>query len=149
MLRYGLLILLAACTIKERDLTGPQIHINMDQGFISVSDEFGSMPEFRLGTDPSYSISVTLSASAGEEDNGTMLTYSPVTSFEATYVIPTLTLPAVDYDEQGDGDDRVWMSRSPLDVPASAKGQLMHVHVAAEDGNGLSSNVIDLDVAMN
>ncbi|MEO8552095.1 MAG: hypothetical protein ABI678_19090 [Kofleriaceae bacterium] len=144
-----LLLLLVGCTIKERDLTGPQIHINMDQGFISVSDEFGSMPEFRLDTDPSYSIDITLSASAGEEDNGTTLAYSPVKSFTATYTIPSITVPAVDYTEQADGDDRVWMSSGPLVIPGGAKGQTMHVHVDAVDGNGLASNLIDLDVAMN
>jgi len=149
-MRYAmLLVLLVGCTIKERDLTGPQIHINMDQGFISVSDEFGSMPEFVLDTDPSYSIDIALSATAGEEDNGTTLAYSPVQSFNATFTIPTITVPAVDYQQQGDGDDRAWMSTAPLVIPASAKGQAMHVHVDAVDGNGLSSNVIDLDVAMH
>lgn len=150
-MKYALLLLvvLSGCTIKERDLTGPVIHINMDQGFVNVSDEFGSMPEFILDSDPSYSIDITLSASAGEEDNGTTLSYSPVQSFHATFALTSMTLPDVSFDEQADGDDRVWMSSSPLDIPASAKGQTMHVHVDAQDGNGLASNIIELDVGMN
>jgi len=41
------------------------------------------------------------------------------------------------------------MSSAPLIIPASAKGQVMTIHVDAKDGNGLSSNVIDFTANLN
>jgi hypothetical protein len=145
-MRHVLWVVLAAstigCTIKERDQKGPEVHIEMEQSFVQISDTFPG-ESFMLDTDPNYSIDIRIDTIAGEEDDSTSTTYSAVTSIDATFTVPTITVPTVAYTKDDLSDDVTFMSSSPLVIPASAKGQVMTIHVEGTDGNGLASNVID------
>ena len=141
-MRYLLLLALAACTIKERDQKGPEIHITMEQSFIQVGDQ-NPGASFMLDTDPNYSIAITITTISGEEDDSTSTSYSPVDNINAVYTVPTITVPAVAYMKDDSSIDVTYTSSSPLVIPASAKGQTMTIHVDGKDGNGLASNVID------
>ena len=142
-MRVVLLVLLCgACTIKERDQKGPEIHIEMEQSFIQVGDQ-NPGESFMLDTDPNYSIDITITTLDGTEDDSTTLTYSRVESIHATFTVPTVTVPTVSLMPDGSDEDVTYMSTSPLVIPASAKGQTMTIHVDGKDGNGLASNVID------
>lgn len=141
-MRVLLLLALVACTIKERDQKGPEVHIRMDQSFVQVSDQ-NPGEAFMLDTDPSYSIDITIDTISGEEDDSTSTTYSKVESVNATFTVPTITVPTVAYTKDDSSTDVTFMSSSPLVIPASAKGQVMTIHVDGKDGNGLASNVID------
>ena len=135
-------VLLAGCTIAERDQKGPEVHIEMNQSFVQVSDQFPG-ESFMLGTDPSYSIDIRIDTVPGEEDTKSSFTYSKVEAVNAVFTVPTVTVPDVSYTKDDSLDNVTFMSSSPLVIPASAKGQVMTVHVDAKDGNGLASNVID------
>jgi hypothetical protein len=137
-----ILILVSACTIKERDQKGPEIHIAMAQSFIQVDDQTPGA-SFMLDTDPSYSIDITISTIDGQEDDSTSLTYAPVVSINPVFTVPTITVPSVTFTSDGSSEDVSYMSSSPLVIPASAKGQTMTIHVDGKDTNGLASNVID------
>lgn len=141
-MRYLLFFALAACTIKERDLKGPEIHIEMQQSFIQVGDQ-NPGESFMLDTDPNYSIDITITTISGEEDDSTSTTYAPVDSVNAVFTVPTITVPTVAYTKDDSSIDVSYMSSSPLVIPASAKGQTMTIHVDGKDTNGLASNVID------
>ncbi|MEO6772507.1 MAG: hypothetical protein ABI467_05720 [Kofleriaceae bacterium] len=145
-MRVILVLLLAACTaacsIKERDQRGPEIHIVMEQNFVQVGDQFPG-EAFMLDTDPSYSIDIRIDTISGEEDDSTTLTYSSVDTIDATFTIPTISVPAVAFTKDDSSVDVTYTSSSPLVIPASAKGRVMTVHVDGKDGNGLASNVID------
>jgi hypothetical protein len=141
-MRYLLFLALAACTIKERDLKGPEIHIEMQQSFIQVGDQ-NPGESFMLDTDPNYSIDITITTISGEEDDSTSTTYAPVDSVNAVFTVPTITVPTVAYTKDDSSIDVSYMSSSPLVIPASAKGQTMTIHVDGKDTNGLASNVID------
>lgn len=143
-----LLLLLGACTIAERDQKGPEVHIRMDQSFAQVSDEFPGQ-SFELGTDPSYSIDIRIDTVAGEEDTKSTFTYSKVEAINAVFTVPNVTVPAVSYTKDDSLDNVTFMSSAPLVIPASAKGQVMTIHVDGKDGNGLSSNVIDFTANLN
>ena len=135
-------LLLSACTIKERDQKGPEIHIEMEQSFIQVGDQ-NPGESFMLDTAPSYSIAITITTVSGEEDDSTSTTYAPVQTVNAVYTVPTITVPTVSYTKDDSSIDVSFMSTSPLVIPASAKGQTMTIHVDGKDSNGLASNVID------
>ena len=135
-------LLLSACTIKERDQKGPEIHIAMEQSFIQVSDQ-NPGESFMLDTDPSYSIDITITTISGEEDDSTSTTYAPVQTVNAVFTVPTVSVPAVSYTKDDSSIDVTYMSSSPLVIPASAKGQTMTIHVDGKDSNGLASNTID------
>jgi hypothetical protein len=141
-MRVILVVALAACTIKERDQKGPEVHIEMQQSFVQVSDQSPG-EAFMLDTDPNYSIDIQITTVSGEEDEADSTTYSQVESIDATFTVPTITVPAVSYTEDDSSVDVTYMSSAPLVIPASAKGQKMTIHVEGKDGNGLSSNVID------
>jgi len=138
----ALALVLGACTIKERDQKGPEIHIEMQQSFIQIGDQ-NPGESFMLDTDPSYSIDISITTIAGEEDDSTSTTYSPVQSVNAVFTVPTVTVPTVSYTKDASSSDVSFMSASPLVIPASAKGQTMTIHVDGKDGNGLASNTID------
>ncbi|MEP6860088.1 MAG: hypothetical protein ABJE66_05675 [Deltaproteobacteria bacterium] len=135
-------LLLGACTIKERDQKGPEIHIEMDQRFIQVGDQ-NPGANFMLDTDPSYSIDITITTIDGQEDDSTTLSYSPVASIDPVFTVPTITVPNVAFTTGGSSQDVTYKSSSPLAIPASAKGQTMTIHVDGKDSNGLASNTID------
>jgi len=143
-----LLLLLGACTIAERDQKGPEIHIRMDQSFAQVSDEFPGQ-SFELGTDTSYSIDIRIDTVPGEEDTKSTFTYSKVEAVNAVFTVPNVTVPTVSYTKDDSLENVTFMSSAPLIIPASAKGQVMTIHVDAKDGNGLSSNVIDFTANLN
>ncbi|HEY6040354.1 MAG TPA: hypothetical protein VIV58_38985 [Kofleriaceae bacterium] len=141
-------ILLGACTIAERDQKGPEVHIEMNQSFVQVSDQFPG-ESFSLGTDASYSIDIRIDTVPGEEDTKSSFTYSKVEAVNAVFTVPTVTVPTVSYTKDDSLDNVTFMSSSPLVIPASAKGQVMTIHVDGKDGNGLSSNVIDFTANLN
>jgi hypothetical protein len=137
-----ILVLLGACTIKERDQKGPEIHIEMEQSFIQIGDQ-NPGESFMLDTDPNYSIDITITTIDGQEDDSTTLSYSPVTSINPVFTVPTITVPNVAFTTDGSSEDVTYISSSPLIIPASAKGQTMTIHVDGKDSNGLASNQID------
>jgi hypothetical protein len=142
LLFLGLAACTIACSVKERDLKGPEIHIEMEQSFIQVGDQ-NPGESFMLDTAPNYSIDITITTIDGEEDDSTSFSFSPVVSINPTFTVPTISVPTVAFMSDGSSGDVTYTSSSPLVIPASAKGQTMTIHVDGKDGNGLASNQID------
>ncbi|MEO8841408.1 MAG: hypothetical protein ABI591_32230 [Kofleriaceae bacterium] len=152
-MRYVLFALLAACTIactvNERDQTGPQIHIDLQSSFEDASDQ-QTTNEFSLDTDPQYSAAVTITTTDGTEDTMTMFSSYEVTDYHATFAVPGVTLTDSTFTaDDSFGSDPSFKRDSPLVIPGSAKGQKLTVHVDASDSRGLAANVIDFTVTLN
>ena len=148
-MRYALLALLAACTIAERDQTGPTVHIDLQSSFENASDQ-QTMNEFSLNGDAQYSVDVTISTTDGHEDNMTTESSYEVTVYHATFAVPGVTFPDSSFTvDDSFGQDPSFKRDSPLVIPASAKGQKLTVHVDANDSRGLAANTIDFTVMLN
>ena len=151
-MRIARMLLLAACTVactvKERDQKGPEIHITLDASFQSAGDQ-DTTNEFRLDTDPSYTVDATITSVDGTEDDSTTFSYFSVTDYHATFAVPNVTIPEVGFTADGFDNDPTFKRDAPFVIPASAKGGKLSVHVEANDSRGLSSNVIDFTVSLN
>ena len=148
-MRYALLALLAACTIAERDQTGPTVHIDLQSSFENASDQ-QTTNQFSLDTDPQYSVDITITTIDGTEDNMTTTSAYEVTVYHATFAVPGVTFPDSTFTtDDSFGADPSFKRDSPLVIPASAKGQKLTVHVDANDSRGLAANTIDFTVSLN
>jgi hypothetical protein len=148
-MRYALLALLAACTIPERDQTGPEVHIDLQSSFEDASDQ-QTTNEFSLNGATQYSVDVTINTTDGTEDNMTTLSSYEVTDYHATFAVPSVTFPDGTFTtDDSFGSDPSFKRDSPLLIPASAKGQKLTVHVDANDSRGLAANTIDFTVMLN
>ena len=148
-MRYVLLALLAACTINERDQTGPEVHIDLQSSFEDATDE-STTNEFSLNGAAQYSVDVTINTTDGTEDNMTTPSSYEVTDYHATFAVPSVTFPNSTFTtDDSFGSDPSFKRDSPLVIPASAKGQKLTVHVDANDSRGLAANTIDFTVMLN
>jgi hypothetical protein len=147
-MRYALLALLAACTIPERDQTGPTVHIDLQSSFENASDQ-QTTNEFSLDGDPQYSVDVTITTLDGTEDNQSTISTFNVSDYHATFAVPGVTFPDSAFTGDNSDIDPTFMRDSPLVIPASAKGGKLTVHVDANDSRGLAANTIDFTVTLN
>ncbi len=136
------------CSVVDVTQAGPRITATLENGSDQTRSD-STTPSLRLGSSgTTYSIVVTVASEDGREDNATDVVAHPVASLTATFTVPGTPIgdSAFDATATYGGDD--FVRREPIVLPASAKGQVLAVHAVAEDDDGLSSNVLDFDVAL-
>jgi hypothetical protein len=146
-MRYLLFLLLCgACTIQPRDYTGATIEIQMINNGIGAVHEDTPMPSFKLGTETEYSIEIQIFTYQGTASENGKTSSSDVTSVEATFALGDTPLPSPAFMSDGRVISADFHSTTPLVIPASAMGGVLAVHASARDDNGLSSNLIEMQV---
>ncbi|NVB84959.1 MAG: hypothetical protein HOV81_41715 [Kofleriaceae bacterium] len=146
-MRYLLFLLICgACTVQPRDYTGATIEIQMINNGIGAVHEDTPMPSFKLGTDTEYSIEIQIFTYQGTASENGMTSSSEVASVETTFALGDMALPSPEYMSDGSIISADFRSTTPLVIPASAMGSVLAVHASAHDDNGLSSNLIEMQV---
>jgi hypothetical protein len=137
---------ISACTVQPRDYTGATIEIQMINNGIGAVHEDTPMPSFKLGTDTEYSIEIQIFTYQGTASENGMTDSSEVTSVETTFALGDMPLPSPEYMSDGSIISADFRSTMPLVIPANAMGGVLAVHASARDNNGLSSNLIEMQV---
>ena len=143
------LIACAGCSVADRDYTGATIELQLTNNDFDTVFDTTSEPSFELGeSDLTYSIVIEISTREGEFSTKDKLDSSHITSVATTFSLAGVTLPAPSYDADTSGFDPTFTSSAPLELPATAKGGTLVVHATGTDSNGLASNVIDMQIAL-
>ena len=143
------LIACAGCSIADRDYTGATIELQLTNNDFDTVLDTTSEPSFELGTsDVQYSIVVEIFTRQGEFSTKSTFDSSEITSVATAFSLAGTTLPEPSYDFDGEQLDPKFTSKEPLVIPATAKGGVLTVHASGTDSNGLASNVIDMQIAL-
>ncbi len=143
-----LLLLLTSCTIADKTDRGPTIHVELE-AFVGNATDQDTAPMLSLPTgDANYSIDVSITTAAGTS-TGDGFASSPVTTFSTSFAVGTTALPDSPDQYTNDGySDATYKRTTPFKIPASDKGQKLHVHIEAADDRGLAANLIDFSVSL-
>jgi hypothetical protein len=144
-----LLLLCGACTIEQRDYTGATIELQMINNGIGAVHDMTPSPSFTLGsTDTEYSIAIQVFTYQGSSSMAGMTGSSNVTSVEATFALGEMALGSPAFASDGSAVSPDFEATTPLVIPGTAKGGMLSVHASARDDNGLSSNIIDMQIEL-
>lgn len=145
----GSLLWFAACTIAARTEVGPTVHIELRAAIGDVTDQDSAPSLFLPSGDSSYAIDVVITTAAGTSSSESF-SASPVSRFSTSFTIGTMALPDSPHQYTSDGySDPSFRRDAPLMIPASHKGERLHVQVEAVDERGLAANLIDFAVSLD
>ncbi|MFT3692623.1 MAG: hypothetical protein QM831_05750 [Kofleriaceae bacterium] len=142
-------ILMTACTVKGSSETGPTVHISLATFLDTVTDQSSNRVLGLESGETSYVIDVSITSSQGQEiqDGDSLPNYHDLASFNASITVPGVTVPALNWQDDGYGDGG-YQLQPALQLPTSAKGKMMAVHLDGVSDDGLASNVIDLTISL-
>jgi hypothetical protein len=146
-----LFAMLAIGCVPNVEEIGPEIEVRIDpeNGVYASSRE--TAPDIELDADiMGYLFGVSVYTSSGTYDGDMDYHSVHVTSVAGSMTAGGMEIPFGTFEPDRPGDFSPTFQRTEMVMlPASVMGQALNVKMQATDENGLRSNVVDFNVALN
>ena len=143
-----LLIPLVGCIAPESLDTGAEVTVRVLPVSGSSFTSESTNPSITLRTtETSYMLTYDIEFTPGEREQDSMFDRFDVTRVESTAAVPDVTIPMLVFEKESEFS-RTFEGKTTIVLPATAKSKAMTITARGFDSRGLSSNLVQFDVAL-